>query len=67
MKTNYIIQWKSKINGRAGRGTRKFDREEAERLAAELNQEYPQILHEVVNVADLPARVGVQETDRVAA
>jgi hypothetical protein len=43
-----VIQWKSKVNGRAGRGTREFDREEAERLAQELNHEYPQIHHEPV-------------------
>jgi len=43
----YVIQWKSKVNGRAGRGTKLFDREEAERLVAELNREYPQIEHEV--------------------
>jgi hypothetical protein len=45
---NYVIQWKSKVNGRAGRGTKQFDRQEAERLAEELNREYPDILHEVV-------------------
>ncbi|HVV00221.1 MAG TPA: hypothetical protein VHH88_02595 [Verrucomicrobiae bacterium] len=46
--SSYVIQWKSKVNGRAGRGTKEFDREEAERLALELNQEYPQIHHEPV-------------------
>ena len=45
---NYVIQWKSKVNGRAGRGTKQFDRQEAEHLAEELNREYPDILHEVV-------------------
>ncbi len=43
----YVIQWKSKVNGRAGRGTKHFDKEEAERLVAELNREYPQIDHEI--------------------
>ncbi len=46
--TNYIIQWKSLVNGRAGKGTKHFDREEAERLARELNREYPQIHHEAI-------------------
>jgi hypothetical protein len=55
MKSNYIIQWKSKVNGRAGRGTKQFDKDEAERLAQELNNEYPQILHEVINASKLPA------------
>jgi hypothetical protein len=47
-KSSYVIQWKSKVNGRAGKGTKEFDRAEAERLAVELNKEYPQILHEPV-------------------
>ena len=50
MNNSYIIQWKSKSNGRAGRGTKRFDREEAERLVEELNREYPQIDHEAVAV-----------------
>ena len=49
MKKTYVIQWKSKVNGRAGKGTKLFDRQEAEQLVAELNQEYPQIVHEIMN------------------
>jgi hypothetical protein len=48
MSSTYVIRWKSKVNGRAGRGTKQFDRVEAERLAQELNREYPQIEHEVI-------------------
>ena len=48
MNISYVIQWKSKSNGRAGRGTKRFDREEAEQLVEELNREYPQIEHEAV-------------------
>jgi len=33
------------VNGRAGKGTKIFDRESAERLVEELNREYPQIHH----------------------
>jgi hypothetical protein len=47
-RTSYIIEWKSLVNGRAGRGTKHFEREEADRLARELNREYPQIHHEAV-------------------
>jgi hypothetical protein len=36
------------VNGRAGKGTKIFDRESAERLVEELNREYPQIHHEMV-------------------
>jgi hypothetical protein len=50
MNKKFVIQWKSKVNGRAGRGTKTFEREEAERLADELNREYPQIDHEALEV-----------------
>jgi hypothetical protein len=48
MKKTYVIQWKSKLNGRAGRGTKVFEMDEATQLVDELNREYPQIQHEVV-------------------
>jgi hypothetical protein len=50
MSSTYVIRWKSKVNGRAGRGTKCFERTEAERLAEELNREYPQIDHEAVKM-----------------
>jgi hypothetical protein len=50
MSSTYVIRWKSKVNGRAGRGTKCFERTEAERLAEELNREYPQIEHEAVKM-----------------
>jgi hypothetical protein len=49
MIKRYVIKWKSKVNGRAGKGTKLFDRAEASRLAEELNREYPQIEHEAVD------------------
>lgn len=48
MENKFIIQWKSEVNGRAGRGTKLFGKEEADRLVIELNREYPQIRHEAV-------------------
>ncbi len=48
MSNEYIIQWKSKVNGRAGRGSKVFGKEEAELLAEELNLEYPDIVHEAI-------------------
>ncbi len=48
MNNSYVIQWKSNVNGRAGRGSKRFDKDEAERLVTELNHEYPQIQHEAV-------------------
>jgi hypothetical protein len=53
MNNSYVIQWKSKVNGRAGRGTKRFEKEEVERLVEELNHEYPQIEHEAVAVNDV--------------
>ncbi len=55
MKNGYVIKWKSKVNGRAGRGTKIFSHEEAERLVGELNHEYPEIVHEAVPFRDLPS------------
>jgi hypothetical protein len=50
MSSTYVIRWKSKVNGRAGRGTKCFEHAEAEHLAAELNREYPEIEHEVMKM-----------------
>ena len=67
MSKSYVIQWKSKINGRAGKGTKVFDLEEAARLAEELNREYPGIHHEPIEAGtsaqpNLPTEpVAVQE------
>ena len=47
MNKMYVIHWKSKVNGRAGTGTKLFDRAAAEMLVQELNREYPQIEHEI--------------------
>lgn len=61
MSKTYVIQWKSKVNGRAGKGTKLFDLEEAEALAAELNLEYPDIHHEVLNTEPPPDGDGTTE------
>ena len=64
MNKTYVIQWKSTVNGRAGRGTKTFEKAEAEQLVAELNREYPQILHEPVE-SEVPVREGESEAGRV--
>ncbi len=56
MNNSYVISWKSKVNGRTGRGTKHFSRDEAESLARELNAEYPQIEHEAIR-ADVAVNV----------
>ena len=55
MNNSYVIQWKSKVNGRAGRGTKRFEKEEADRLVEELNREYPDIEHTAIPAVDEPA------------
>lgn len=66
MNKMYVIQWKSKVNGRAGRGTKMFGREEAEQLARELNEEYPDIFHEPINLEGrLPAPVPPETAEPV--
>ena len=52
MNKSYVIQWKSKANGRAGRGTKRFEKEEADQLVQELNHEYPEIDHQAVPAID---------------
>jgi hypothetical protein len=47
MKT-HVIHWKSAVNGKIGTGTKLFEKEEAECLAATLDEEYPDIDHEAV-------------------
>jgi len=54
MNNSYVIQWKSKVNGRAGRGTKRFEKEEADRLVEELNHEYPEIEHAAVPAIEEP-------------
>ena len=47
MKT-YAIHWKSRVTGTIGTGTKLFEREEAEDLAEELNDKFPDIDHKAV-------------------
>jgi hypothetical protein len=52
MSKTYVIHWTSKNNGRMGTGTTRFEKEEAMQLAEELNADFPDIHHEVVNVGE---------------
>ena len=67
MSKKCVIKWKSKVNGRAGRGTKLFDQSEATRVAAELNREYPQIEHEAVDADSLPVPSASNSDDLLAA
>ena len=69
MSEKYVIKWTSKVNGQVGQGTKLFTREEAQRLANELNTEYPDIGHLAVPAdssrerAPAPAEASDTETD----
>ena len=47
MKT-HIIRWVSSVTGGIGAGKTLFEKEDAERLAEELNSNYPDIDHKAV-------------------
>lgn len=61
MSKSYVIQWKSSINGRAGKGSKVFEFEEAARLAGELNREYPGIHHEPIEANVQPEPITVDQ------
>ena len=60
MKT-HAIHWKSSVTGTLGTGTKRFEKEEADRLATELNEEYPDIDHEAVIPAPAPVEHAAAE------
>jgi len=62
MKT-YAIHWKSSVTGTVGTGTKRFEKEDAESLATELNESYPEIAHEAVISAPLPPEPAEAEPD----
>ena len=51
MQDTYIISWKCKSGPACGRGAKHFNREDAEILAQELNEDYPNFIHEALNLA----------------
>lgn len=51
----YVISWRALSGPAIGRGTKRLTREEAEKLAAELNAEYPAFHHEALNLNGEPA------------
>jgi hypothetical protein len=60
MKT-YAIHWKSCVTGTVGTGTKRFEKEDAERLATELNENYPEINHEAIIPAPTAAELPIAE------
>ena len=63
MKT-YAIHWKSRVTGTIGTGTKLFEKKEAERLATDLNESYPDIDHEAVSPAPPAAELADAEAPR---
>jgi hypothetical protein len=59
MDKQYVIQWRSTENGRTGAGRTLFTKEEAEKLAAELNVDYPEIEHEARNKTEIVEPVSI--------
>jgi hypothetical protein len=59
MKT-HAIHWKSSVTGTIGTGTKRFEKPDAERLATELNESYPDIDHEAV----IPVPPAAEPKDR---
>jgi hypothetical protein len=62
MSESFVIQWKSIVNGRVGKGTKIFSREEGEALIRELNNEYPEMVHELVIAPPIPGHSGAERT-----
>ena len=60
MKT-HAIYWKSSGSGQIGTGKKLFEQKEAERLAAELNADFPDIDHEAVIPVPAAAESAVAE------
>jgi len=59
----YAIRWTSTVTGGTGIGTKLFAQEDAKRLAADLNEDYPDIEHEAV--IPPPPRAEVAEAQTV--
>jgi hypothetical protein len=57
----YAIHWKSSVTGTAGTGTKRFEKDDAERLATELNADYPDIDHEAVIPAPIEAEFPIAQ------
>jgi hypothetical protein len=49
-ENTYVISWQAKFRAACGQGKRRFTLEEGERLAEELNRDYPNFVHEAVEV-----------------
>ena len=49
MQDSYVIIWVTKSNHRSGIGKKRFTKEEAELLSAELNNDYPEFVHRALN------------------
>jgi hypothetical protein len=51
MEKTYVITWQSKLGPFTRRGTKFFTKDDAEQLVVELNEDHPDIHHEILNTA----------------
>ena len=56
MEKTYVIVWKARNNGRTGQGKKLLDKQEASTIAMELNKDYPEYEHMILNTADPQAK-----------
>jgi hypothetical protein len=59
MEKQYVIHWRSRENGRTGAGRTLFTKMEAEKLAAALNVDHPEIEHEARNATEIVEPAGL--------
>ena len=64
MKT-HAIHWKCSRTGAIGTGTKLFEKEEAELLAAELNEDYPDIDHDAVVPEPMPTEAADAKSPKI--
>ena len=50
MEKTYVVAWRSRSSASFGQSKKLYKREEAERLAEELNQTHPNFIHEALNL-----------------
>ena len=51
MEKTYVIEWMPRLGAIKSRSKKLFTKQEAQDLAEELNEDHPEIVHEVLNVS----------------
>jgi len=61
MENMYVVIWVAKNKDRSGIGQRHFNREQAEALANDLNENYPGFLHRAMSLREEDAALAIEE------